>query len=104
MSSSPKSLACRGGRLDIHTPAIAVKFHATVNERKDRIVPPKADVSTREKFRAALAKDDIASDDSFPSKLLYTKTFARAVAPILDASLSFFMSHNPELCADGFDL
>jgi hypothetical protein len=80
--------------LNVHPPAIAVELHTAVNESKEGVISSQTNVSTREKFRAALAQDDIAGDDGLAAKFLYTKALACAVASILDASLSLFMSHS----------
>ena len=74
-----------------------------INESEDGIIAPKTNIPAGMEFRAALAKDDVSRDDGLPAKFLYAKTFAGAVASILDATLTFFVSHKPGLRADGFD-
>lgn len=74
-----------------------------INESEDGVIAPKTDIPARMEFCAALAKDDVSRDNGLPAKFLYTEAFADAVASVLDASLTFLMSHKPGLCADGFN-
>ena len=76
----------------------------TINEGKNGVIASKADIAAGMEFCAALAKDDVSRDDGLPAKLLYAEAFADAVASILDASLTFFVSHKPGLRSNGFDL
>ena len=39
---------------------------------------------------------DVSGDDVLAAKLLYPESFADAVPPVLDAALTFFMSHKCE--------
>jgi len=53
------------------------------SNREDRMVLTNPDVLARMELCAALANDDIARDDVFPTKTLYTQSFSLAVATIL---------------------
>ena len=68
-----------------------------VNERKNRVVTAEADVSAWNKFRSALANDDVASDHGLAAEFFYAEPFTYTIASILDAALTFFVSHMPRL-------
>src|SRR4029077_14365257 len=78
--------------------------HPPVDESKNGVVASETNISAGKEFAATLAQNDVTRDHGLSSKLFHTETFACAVASILDASLSLFMSHKRELCGDGFDL
>jgi hypothetical protein len=78
----------------------AIKTHLTINQRKNRVVAAEADVLAGQKLRAALADDDVAGNDGFAAKFLYAEPLADAVATVLDAALSLFMSHLRKLDAE----
>jgi hypothetical protein len=80
-------------RLDVHAATRAIEFYATVDERKDRVIPTQPNVAAREKLRSALPNDNITGDNFFAAKLFHAQTFTDAIPAILDAALSFFMSH-----------
>ena len=83
----------RGERFDIHTTAVAIKENMPIHQCKNCVIATEADVATRQKFRAALADDDVAGDYRLATEFFHAKPFADAVAPVLDTALSFFMSH-----------
>ena len=80
-------------RVDIHPSTRAIKAHISINQRKNRIIATETDILSRQKFSAALADNDVPGNDQLASKSLHPKSLADAVAAILDAALSFFMSH-----------
>src|SRR5581483_1492690 len=88
-----RKLVCAGDRIDVHAATLAIETHGAVHERENCVIAPQANVFTRQKFRAALADDDVSGDDSLAAEFFYAESFADAVASILDAALTFFMCH-----------
>src|ERR1700678_4477145 len=87
-------LAGAGGRgIDVYTAAAAVEFHVAIDEGENGVVAAEADVAAGEEFGAALADDDIAGNDGLAAEFLYAEPLADAIAAVLDAALTFFMSH-----------
>jgi hypothetical protein len=43
---------------------------------------------------ATLANDDVAGDDQLTAEFFHAEAFADAVAPVLRATLTFFMCHD----------
>jgi len=84
----------RSDRIDVDPSSAAIEADATIDQRENCVIASEADVFARQKFRAALANDDIAGHDRFAAESFYTETFADAVAAVLNAALSFFMSHD----------
>src|SRR6266446_10926822 len=84
----------RGDRIDIDPPSGAIESHVPVNQREDCVIAAKANVLARQKFRAALANNDVAGHYQLAAESFYAETFADAVAAVLNAALSFFMSHD----------
>src|SRR5436853_7505475 len=80
-------------RIHINAAPSTVEAHASVDERKNRVIPAESDVFPRQEFCPALAYNDIAGDNHFTAEFFHTQPFADAVAAILNAALSFFMSH-----------
>ena len=72
---------------------LPVEVDASVYQRKDGVIATKADVLSRVPLRAALANNDVASDDCFAAEFFNAEPLAAGVAAILDGALSFFMSH-----------
>jgi hypothetical protein len=83
--------------VDIDPPTCAIEPDVAVNEREDRVITAKADVLTRQKLRPALAHDDVAGHDHLAAEFFHTEPFADAVAAVLDAALSFFVSHRKKV-------
>src|SRR5215471_11343305 len=86
------SLAGRDG-IDIHTPPPAIEAHITVYQRKNRVIAAQPHVSPGYKLCPALAQNNVAGHDHFVAEFFYTQPFADAVATVLNAALSFFVSH-----------
>src|SRR5437763_12062952 len=84
----------RRQRIDIHPSSGSVEAHVPIDQRKNRIVAAEPDILARQKFRPALADNDIAGDDQLASKFFNAQPFADAIAPVLYAALSFFVSHD----------
>ena len=93
MVEIPTCLSQGGNRIDIHAPACAIEPNIPIDERKNGVIAAETDVLARQKFRPALAHDDVPGHDQFAAKSFYAQAFADAVAAVLDAALSFFMSH-----------
>lgn len=61
---------------DVHTCAVFVKEHLAIAESEERVVFAHADVYARSPACAALADDDVASDDSLATVFFHAETFA----------------------------
>ncbi|OUI91277.1 hypothetical protein HK19_07585 [Acetobacter persici] len=59
-----------------------LKANAAVNQSEDGVVTTNTNVSARLHLRAALADDDIASDNLFATEFFNAKTASGAVAPV----------------------
>jgi len=84
-------------RINIHPAAFAIETDGAVHEGEDGVVAAEADVLARHKLRAALTDDDVAGDDRLAAVNFNAEALADAVAPVLDGSLTFFMSHIEEV-------
>ena len=87
-------LVDRRGGIDIHPTATVVKANFAVHEGEDGVVAAETDVLAGQELGAALADDDVAGDDGLAAEFLHAEAFAGAIAPVLDGSLTFLMSHN----------
>src|SRR6266513_117457 len=74
--------------------AAPIEANVAVDQRENGVIAAEANVLTRQKFRAALANNDVASHDQLAAESFYTEPLANAVAAVLNAALSFFMSHD----------
>jgi len=83
----------RSNRINVDPAPGPIEADIAVNQRKNCVIAAEADVFPRQKFRAALADNDVTGHDHFAAESFYTETFANAVAAILNAALSFFVSH-----------
>lgn len=81
-------------RNDVDPAAVAIEQHIAINQRKNRVVPAEADITTWQKFCSALTDEDVAGDDGLPAKFFDAESFALAIASVFDTALTFFMSHN----------
>src|SRR6266404_3247778 len=80
-------------RIDIHPSPSPIEAHISIHQRKNCIIAAEPHISSRQKFRPALADNNVASDNHLAAKFFHAQPFADAVAAVLDAALSFFMSH-----------
>ena len=97
-SSTPAALGSRRRKarhdgIYIHPAPLAIEAHAPVNQSKDCVIATKPDVSSRQEFCAALTHNDVAGHNRLAAEFFHTQPFADAVTAILNAALSFFMSH-----------
>jgi hypothetical protein len=83
----------RSDRIDVDPSPAAIEADVAVDQSENCVIAAEADIFTRQKFRAALADNDVAGHDQLAAESFYTEPFANAVAAILNAALSFFMSH-----------
>lgn len=94
--------------VDVHTTTIFVEADIAIHKGENGVIPAKADIATRGPFGAALADDDVASNDGLAAEFLDAETLALAVATVFDGTLSFFMGHKGRevkgLGVDGGDL
>jgi hypothetical protein len=80
-------------RIDIHPAPAAIEPHVAVQQRKNCVVAPKADILSGQKFCPALAHNDVAGHDHFAAEFFHTKPLADAIASVFNDALSFIMSH-----------
>src|SRR5690349_12506010 len=64
-----------------------------VGEREQGLVLAQADVVARVPLGAALAHDDVAGEDGFPTELLHAEALAFAVAAVAGRAACFLMCH-----------
>ena len=83
----------RNDWIDVDPSSTAIEADGTIDQRENCVIAAEADVFAGQKFRAALANNNVAGEHRFAAESFYTKPFADAVAAILNAALSFFMSH-----------
>jgi hypothetical protein len=79
--------------VDIYASASTVEANASIDERKNRVVPAKPNIFSGQKFCPPLTHDDVTGDNPFAAEFFDAQPFADAVSAILNAALSFFMSH-----------
>ena len=77
----------------MNLPGQLVEAHPTINQGEQRPIPAGSYVLTRMEFRAILADDDASSGDELGAKGFDAEPFARAIATVPGASLSFLVSH-----------
>ena len=83
----------RGGLRDIYAASFAVEIDTAVNQGENRMVASQAHVLSGVPLGSALSDNDVAGNDSLPSKLFNSQSFAAGVASVFDRSLSFLVSH-----------
>src|SRR3954469_12487466 len=88
----------RRKRVHVHSAPGAIEANVAVDELEDRVIASEPDVFAREKLRSALANDDVPGHDHFTAKFFHAQPFADAIPAVLDAALSFFMSHEITPC------
>ena|SRR5438270_5482583 len=79
--------------IDIDAATTTIEADVPINQREDRVIAAEPNVFSRLKLRAALAKNNVAGQDSLAAETFYPEPFADAVATVLNAALSFFVSH-----------
>src|SRR5207237_4628752 len=83
----------RSDRIDVDPASAAIEADVAVDQRENRVIAAEADILTRQELGPALADNDVAGDDQLAAESFYTEPLAHAVAAVLNAALSFFMSH-----------
>ena len=83
-----------GERIDIYSPPRAIEAHVAIDQRENRVIATESNVFPRQELRPALTHNDVAPDDHLAAEFFYAQPFADAVAAVLNAALSFFMSHD----------
>jgi hypothetical protein len=86
-------------RIHVNAPARAIESDVSVYQCEDGVIATEADISARYIFSTALANDDVAGHYGFTSKSFHAQPLADAIAAVLNAALSFFMSHFRECCS-----
>src|SRR5438045_2282566 len=80
-------------RVDVHPPTSAIEPDVPVDQSENCVIASQANVFAGQKFRSALAHNNIPGNHKFVSELLHPEPFANAVATVLYAALSLLMSH-----------
>jgi len=88
-----KRLRLDGDGIDIDAATVAVETHVALYKRVDGVVATETDVVAGMPLGPTLAQNDVAGNNGFTTKLLNAATLTSAVATVLNASLSFLMSH-----------
>src|ERR1700741_1654868 len=88
----------RGERVDVHPAPRAIEANIAVDEREDSVIASEPDILAREKLRSTLPNNDVPRDHRFAAKFFHAQPFADAVPAVLDAALSFFVSHEITPC------
>src|SRR4051812_2388829 len=70
----------RGNRIDIDPSSAAIEANAAIDQCENSVISAEADIFTGQKFRPALADDDISGDDCLAAESFYTEPLADAVA------------------------
>src|SRR5438067_10009500 len=89
------------GWIHINAAPSTVEAHASVNQRKNRVIPAESDVFSGQEFCSSLAYDDIAGDDHFAAEFFHTQPFADAVTAILNDAFYFFIRHSKNSLYEG---
>lgn len=91
--SEPTALRWKRGLIDVDAASVFVKTNTTRHQGEEGVVLAHADIATCHPLGSALADEDVACDDGLVAVFLHTKALALAVATVLNASLTFLMSH-----------
>src|SRR5205807_5339954 len=83
----------RRHRIDIYSPSRPIEAHVPVDQRKNSVVATKPDVFPWQKFCPPLPDNNVARHDQLASEFFHAQSLADAIAPVLYAALSFFVSH-----------
>ena len=73
--------------------ALDHELHLSVGGGEQGVVLTCTNVGAGVKARAALAYDNVASDDALTAELLDSEALRSAIASVLTGSLSFLMGH-----------
>src|SRR5687768_17222040 len=69
----------RGGvrhRVDVDAASITIESDLPIDQGKNGVIATKPDVFAGQKFRPALADDNVAGDDGLTAKFFYAEPFA----------------------------
>jgi len=80
--------------IDIDPTPSTIEANIAIDQCENGVIAAEADVLARQKLGPALAHNDIAGHDQFAAVPFYAETFTNAIAAVLNAALSFFMSHS----------
>ncbi len=86
-------LVCRRNWHDVDATTIAVELHPSIYKCENGVITTKPHVFSWSELGAALANDDITSNDYFAAEFFYAEPFADAITTVFDAALTFLMSH-----------
>ena len=82
--------------LPLYPASAAIETHLAVHQGENRVIAAETDILAGLEFRSALADDDVPGNDCLAAKFFDTQSLADAVATVLDASLTFLVSHKIE--------
>src|ERR1700731_1035089 len=86
----------RFDRFDIHPATTSVKPYDAIYKSKNCVIATQPDIFARQKFRSALANNDVPSHYLLAPKFLNAQTFADAVPSVLNTALTFLVRHTSE--------
>jgi hypothetical protein len=84
-------------RINVDPSPAPIEADVAVDQGENCVIAAEPDVFPGEELRAALPDNDVAGHDQLAAESFYTEPFADAVAAVLNAALSFFMSHDLSL-------
>ena len=79
------------GECYVDAAAFLIEEDIAISEGEKSMVSSHANIRTGMPLGAALANEDVASDDNLTAEFLYAKALAVGVASVFDGTLSFFM-------------
>ena len=89
-----------GNGHDVNPLAAFIEIDFAIDQGEQGPIPASADITAGDEFSAALAHDNAAGPDEFTAKSLNAQTLTDTVAPVANATLTFFMCHNSFLRFD----
>ena len=87
---------------DVNPAAALVEQNIPIDQSEEGPIASGADILAGGKFGTALPDEDASRRDILATKPFDTEPFARAVAPVSNASLTFLVRHK-KLSVDFFD-
>jgi hypothetical protein len=93
LNHARKANLLRDRWINVHSPTRPIEPHIAVNQSKNCVIATQAHIFAGQKLRAALTKDNISGDNHFAAEFFDAQPLADTIATVLDAALSFFVSH-----------
>jgi hypothetical protein len=79
--------------LDVDAAAAFIKNNLAIDEGEQSPITAGAYILAGEEFGSALTNENAAGSYGFAAVTLYAEPLANAIAPVTDATLTFFMCH-----------